>query len=189
MNEFEVMVLVFFVLVVVAYTVFYKFKQAEKRIEALFKLEEARRFDEAHRQRIKHRQERLDAFAKAEPKTNSGFVQPLRTTSQPVTSTYRSAPTNVVVDNSSSDLLNAMIIQNALNSSQYEAPTTHYSNTSNPVDFPTSTPEPSYSAPEPERSSYSSSYSSSSSDSSYSSSSSDSSYSSSSDSSSSSSSD
>ena len=198
MNEFETSVVVFLALVAVAVFVYYKIKQAEARIEAAF--EEAakvkRRAELSQRidKRAAEDQERR-ALRNAFPveknviptssqiqsftRPNSGFVQPSRTTSQSVAQTYTSSPRTTVVDNSSNDLLTAMILQNALNSSHYESPTTHYSNTSNPVDFPASTPE----------SSYSSSYNSSSSDSSYSSSSSDSSYSSSSDSSSSSSSD
>ena len=185
MNEFEVMALVFFVLVAVAITVYIKLKQAEKRIESLLKAEEARRADAAYQERVKRR-ERLAEFAKTNSPSNSGFIQPTRSTSKTVASTYVSSPTTVVVDNSSNDMLTAMIIQDALNKSYYEVPTTHYSNTSDPVDFPAPAPEPSYtSSYSSPSSSYSSSNSDSSYSSSYSSSSSDSSYSSSSDSSSS----
>ena len=216
MTEAETMIVVFVALLAVAGFVYYKFKQAEARLEAVFE-ETARREREARHaefKRVAEESRRKEAervsLRKAFPveknviptteqvrsfhKPTSGFAQPLRTTSRSVSSTHASSPATVV-DNSGNDLLTAMIIQNALNSSHYTPSTTHYSNTSNPVDFPAATPEPSYSSsyssPDSDesssRSSYSSSYSSSSSDSSYSSSSSDSSYSSSSDSSSSSS--
>ena len=178
MNQFEIMVVVFFALFSVAIFGLYKLKQSEKRIDAMIKAEDARRIEEQRQERIKHRNERLAAFSnsKAPIKSNSGFIQPTRSTSNTVASTYVSSPRTVVVDNSSNDLLTQMIIQDALNSSQYETPTTHYSNTASPVDFPTPTPEPSYSSSysspsSTSDSSYSSSYSSSSSDSSYSSSS------------------
>jgi hypothetical protein len=67
MTEFETMVLVCLVLVAVAITVYIKLKQAEKRIEAMFKLEEARRFDEAQRQRIKNREGVWAALEKLSP--------------------------------------------------------------------------------------------------------------------------
>lgn len=102
------------------------------------------------------------------------------------------APT-VVVHDSGPDLLTTMILMDAMSSKhdttsgsvtwKDEIPTTiHRSNTSNPIDFPT-TPSytSSYSSSSDDSSSRSSYSSSSSSDSSYSSSSSDSSYSSSSD--------
>jgi cell division protein FtsN len=193
MTEFETMILVFLVLVTVAGYVYYKLHQAEKRIDALLKQEKERLIEEQRLARIKHRESRLAEFrANTPPKASSGFVQSNRPTSKTVTSSYVSSPTYsapapVVVSNSSNDLLTAMIIQDALTSSHYKEPTTHYTNTSNPVDFPAVTPESSYSSSSSSagddsssRSSYSSSYSSSSSDSSYSSSSSDSSYSSSS---------
>ena len=191
MTEFETMILVFLALVAVAGYVYYKLHQAEKRIDALLKQETERLIEEQRLARIKHREARLAEFkVPATPRAPSGFVQPVRSTSRSVGSSYVSSltpgtPAPVVVNNSSNDLLTAMIIQDALTSSHYQAPTTHYTNTDNPVDFPASPPAPSYSAPEPSysssnssasddsssRSSYSSSYSSSSSDSSYSSSS------------------
>jgi len=115
------------------------------------------------------------------PDATIAKMQSIRSSSRTVapSSTVAVAPTPVSYD-SSSDLLTNMIILNALAS--------HNDTTAGTVswkdDTPTITPvaASSYSAPEPEpeRSSYTSSYSSSSSDSSYSSSSSDSSYSSSS---------
>jgi hypothetical protein len=188
MTEFETMILVFLMLVAVAGYVYYKLHQAEKRINELLKQEKERLIEEQRRARIQHREARLAEFkATTPPRASSGFVQPARSTSRSVGSSYTSSPTPstpapVVVHNSSNDLLTALMIQDALNSSHHPAPTTHYTNTDNPVDFPVSTPEPSYSSSSSSasddsssRSSYSSSYSSSSSDSSYSSSSSDSS--------------
>jgi len=103
----------------------------------------------------------------------------------------------VVMNSGSDDILTQMILIDAINSrNDITSGTVEWNDsvpTITPVEIAQSYSEPersyssSYSSPEPERSSYSSSYSSSSSDSSYSSSSSDSSYSSSSDSSSSSS--
>ncbi|CAB4241730.1 hypothetical protein UFOVP71_268 [uncultured Caudovirales phage] len=89
---------------------------------------------------------------------------------------------NVVYNDTSDDLLTAMILQNALNSSSdVQAGTVQWNNTPTITEAPVETysaPEPSYSSSRSDdssSSSYSSSYSSSSSDSSYSSSYSDSS--------------
>ena len=183
MTEFETMVLVFLLLVAVASIGYYKLKKSHQRMQAMFEEANRKHIEEMRQLRIKHREDRLAAFGLASSgfiqpaRSNSGFVQPIRTTSRTVASTYTSSPRTAVVDNSSNDMLTAMIIQDSLNSSQYEPPTRHYSNTSDSVDFPAATPEPSYTSG---YSSPSSSYSSSNSDSSYSSS-----YSSSSDSSSS----
>jgi len=113
------------------------------------------------------------------PDVTIAKMQSIRSSSRSVTPSSTIAPAQPVYD-SSSDLLTNMIILNSLAShSDTTAGTVSWKD-----DTPTITPvaASSYSAPEPEpeRSSYTSSYSSSSSDSSYSSSSSDSSYSSSS---------
>jgi hypothetical protein len=150
MTEFQVMILVFFILVAVAFTLLYKLKQTEKRINELLKQEKDRQIEEQRLARIRHRESRLAEFkAAATPKTPSGFVQPVRVTSKSVSPSYASSPTPsapapVVVHNSSNDMLTAMIIQDSLNSSHYKTPTTHYTNTDNPIDFPVSTSEPSY---------------------------------------------
>ena len=108
------------------------------------------------------------------PDVTIAKMQSIRSSSRSVTPSSTIAPAQPVYD-SSSDLLTNMIILNALAShSDTTAGTVSWKD-----DTPTITPvaASSYSAPEPEpeRSSYTSSYSSSSSDSSYSSSSSDSS--------------
>jgi hypothetical protein len=98
---------------------------------------------------------------------------------QPAVASYNSMRTpNRPMYDGSNDLLTSMIVMDTLTSPRYMA-----SNSIEQNSYSSSTTETktdTYSAPEPERSSYSSSYSSSDSDSSYSSSSSDSSYSSSS---------
>ena len=185
MNEFETIILVFCVLVAVAGFVYYKLKQANARIEAMFE-EEARMAELSRRidKRAAEDRER-QALRKAFPvetnviptseqirsftRPNSGFIQPSRPTSKTVTSTYTSSPRTTVVDNSSDDILTSMILQNALNR-QHDV-------TAGSVSWKDNVPTiqevevPAYRAPDPEPTpSYSSSYSSSSSDSSYSSS-------------------
>jgi len=99
---------------------------------------------------------------------------------QPAVASYNSmrTPSRSMYDNGSNDLLTTLVVADLLTNTRRSGSDSVESN-----DYSSSTPETktdTYSAPEPERSSYSSSYSSSDSDSSYSSSSSDSSYSSSS---------
>lgn len=223
MYLFELSVFVF-AAVVVGYAI-YKIKQANTRVNTVLKESEMnmRRMEAAHiretNRRIrdeaeKERQALRIAFPveknvvpttaqiRSFSKPVSGFTQPNRPTSGSIARSYTSSPSSTVIDNSGNDLLTAMILQNAMNSHHDvtsgtvdwndNVPKVHFSNTSNPIDFPAPEPErssysPSYSSPvspssddSSSRSSYSSSYSSSSSDS-YSSSDSGSSSSSSSD--------
>jgi Tfp pilus assembly protein PilE len=190
MTSIETVVIVVLMIVTVSLLSVVSYSRKVKKEAALALIRENAQKEKEEKDRLQQEEEakhaRLARLQEKE-KIKQWWANPISTTTdttvvsaQPTVASYNSMRTqsHPVYDNGSNDLLTTLVVADLLTSTRHTVSDSVESN-----DYSPSRPETkvdTYSAPEPERSSYSSSYSSSDSDSSYSSSSSDSSYSSSS---------